>query len=129
MRSAIDETPNVGDRVRYRVSKGMKGLQAEEISILERFNVIDVEGRNFVGTLKKLENKDIVFIECDDTKQIFGKDVFVGKAELTRIGLSSSDNGRVVHFQVIADSDGRPKAQHITIDAAAIPIDSDDEDD
>merc|ERR1712232_416725 len=103
----------VGDRVQYRVTQGMKGLQAEDISIVSRVSPIDVEGLQFAGTLKKLENKEVVFIECAETKSIFGKDVFVGKTELGKAGLSTSDAGRRVNFEVAADSDGRPRPKNI----------------
>jgi len=97
---------------------GVKGPQAEEVRLLEPkastgFSPQDAVGRAFVGKLKQYsEDKGWGFIECKETHQMFGKDIFVHKREFDPgIILDSGDS---VMFLVVSGKDGRPEAKDVT---------------
>lgn len=108
----------VGDRVAFTFTMGVKGPQAEEVRLLESkagtgFTSQDAVGRAFVGKLKQYsEDKGWGFIECKETHHMFGKDIFVHKREFDP-GIIL-DNGDSVMFLVVSGKDGRPEAKDVT---------------
>jgi len=108
----------VGDRVAFTFTMGVKGPQADEVRLLEPkagagFSPQDAVGRAFVGKLKQYsEDKGWGFIECSETHHIFSKDIFVHKREFDP-GIIL-DNGDSVMFLVVSGKDGRPEAKDVT---------------
>eukprot|EP00933_Yihiella_yeosuensis_P023359 TRINITY_DN18185_c0_g2_i3.p1 TRINITY_DN18185_c0_g2~~TRINITY_DN18185_c0_g2_i3.p1 ORF type:complete len:435 (-),score=123.20 TRINITY_DN18185_c0_g2_i3:420-1646(-) len=105
-----------GSLVSFKVQLSQKGPQAATVNILPPGSFKTEgsgDGTFFTGTLKRYsEERGFGFLEGDDLKHIFGKDIFLHRRELE--GQSLSD-GAQVQFTVELDSQGQPAAKNCSI--------------
>lgn len=129
MRSAVRGARlAVGDEVQFTVQQGRGGPEAAAVSILSHSGSVNQNehegygrhekqesaGQYFLGSLKMFDaEKGWGFIECDETRQLYGKDIFAHKREF--MGSRSPDNGDRVRFVVEAGRDGRPEARSVVL--------------
>mmetsp|Transcript_65852 Transcript_65852/g.157381 ORF Transcript_65852/g.157381 Transcript_65852/m.157381 type:complete len:381 (+) Transcript_65852:82-1224(+) len=94
------------DKVVFNVTMGMKGPEACNVKLVSHSQT-DV----FAGTIKMWnEEKGWGFIECDETRQIYGKDIFLHKNELFG---NNPVLGEAVQFSVRFSDQGRPEATSV----------------
>jgi len=109
MRSALNgQTVQVGDKVRFRVTQGRKGPEASEVSVMAAD-----DGRVFTGVVKEWREKGFGFIQCDETRQLYGKDIFIHKKDLD--GTWLPQQGEAVQFTVTLSSEGRPEGLVVAV--------------
>mmetsp|Transcript_39589 Transcript_39589/g.86451 ORF Transcript_39589/g.86451 Transcript_39589/m.86451 type:complete len:394 (+) Transcript_39589:106-1287(+) len=103
--AGVDPMP--GDQVQFSVVPGMKGPEAAHVRVLGK------EGHQLhSGVIKQFsEEKGWGHIACDETRQIYGKDIFVHKKEL---GDLVPTGGEQVQFAVRISQDGRPEASNVS---------------
>jgi len=105
MRSALAGIPvKPGDNVCFGVQMGMKGPEAINVKVM------GPEGNEatYEGTIKQFaEDKGWGFISCEETHQLYNKDIFIHRNELN--GYVPSQ-GEVVQFSVKINNQGRPEA-------------------
>lgn len=104
-----------GDQVSFGVTMGIKGPQASHVTSMEKgtdWGSQVTSGRSFEGTIMHFnEEKGWGFIQCEDTRNMFGKDIFVHKREFEASMLGNSE---LVTFTVELTRDGRPEAKNVT---------------
>lgn len=105
LRSALDgAVVNPGDKVNFQVEKGgPKGPKAANVQVVQR-----IEDREdlpvFFGLVKRYdENRGLGFIDCAETKELYGKDILVFKSQLGELG---KRNGAKLSFSIIKDARG-----------------------
>uniref|UniRef100_A0A7S1RM95 CSD domain-containing protein n=1 Tax=Alexandrium catenella TaxID=2925 RepID=A0A7S1RM95_ALECA len=134
LRSSLHGTKiSAGDEVQFTLRQGLRGVEATEVRPLSRatttaspdeaFSVEgamqagqpEATGREFVGTLKMFDNtKGWGFLECDESRQLYGKDIFVHKREFPKG--CTPDNGDRLRFVVERGRDARPEARRVSLD-------------
>merc|ERR1719215_2463973 len=107
MRSALNgATVEAGDQVQFGVAMGTKGPEAENIRVISA-----KAGQVYVGTIKQFTaEKGFGFINCDLTRNLYGKDIFLHNKEL---GGYTPSQGEDVQFAVAIAADGRPEAVNV----------------
>mmetsp|Transcript_7988 Transcript_7988/g.24624 ORF Transcript_7988/g.24624 Transcript_7988/m.24624 type:complete len:358 (+) Transcript_7988:66-1139(+) len=97
-----------GDSVQFTVIMGQKGPEAANVKV-----VAPAGGEaSYVGTIKHFtEEKGWGFIACDETQQLYNKDIFIHKNEL---GGYTPSVGEAVHFSVQISAQGRPEATRLS---------------
>mmetsp|Transcript_12649 Transcript_12649/g.40458 ORF Transcript_12649/g.40458 Transcript_12649/m.40458 type:complete len:356 (-) Transcript_12649:92-1159(-) len=105
MRSSLNgATIKQGDSVQFQVVQGMKGPEASAVKVLGR----DGGDYTYAGSVKQFsEEKGWGFIACEETRSLYGKDIFIHKNHLQ--GYSPSE-GESVEFSVQISPQGRPEA-------------------
>jgi len=84
-----------GDRVSFTITQGRNGLLAVSIRLLDSRE--GVEG-TYLGTIKSYNpQKGWGFVACDDTQQLYGKDILVLADELPS---GNTTQGQQVYFSV-----------------------------
>jgi len=108
LRSALNGAPvSVGDSVGFQVSMGQKGPEAHNVKVIPGSS----EQILFSGSIKLWnEDKGYGFIACDDTKNIYQKDIFIHKKDLNG---HRPTPGETVQFSVVISEQGRPEATGI----------------
>lgn len=105
-----------GDEVQFTLRQGLRGVEATEVRPLSGAAHVSEEeaaGREYVGILKMFDSsKGWGFLECDESRQLYGKDIFVHKREFPRG--CTPDNGDSLRFTVERGSDGRPEARKVS---------------
>merc|ERR1712032_524019 len=119
MRSVLkDEAVAEGTLVSFTVTMGAKGPQAAELNILPA-GAIGSNGRpgtTLNGTIKSFDDqKGFGFIESNEIRNIFGKDIFIHKRELSDQTPSVGDS---IQFSVEMDNRGQPQARYPVISSA-----------
>lgn len=119
MRSVLkDEVVVEGTTVSFKVTMGAKGPQAAELTVLPA-GVVGSNGRpgnTLTGTIKSFDpQKGFGFIESDEIRNIFGKDIFLHKRELSDQVPNVGDS---VQFSVELDNRGQPQAKYPTLSGA-----------
>lgn len=115
MRSALrGGRISAGDQVSFGVTMGIKGPQASHVTSMEKgtdWGSQVTSGRSFEGTIMHFsEEKGWGFVQCEETRNMFGKDIFVHKREF---GESMLRNAEQVTFTVELTRDGRPEAKNV----------------
>jgi len=124
LRSSLHGTKiSPGDEVQFALRQGLRGVEATEVRPLSRgpaaFSWDEAVGREFVGILKMFDNtKGWGFLECDESRQLYGKDIFVHKREFPKG--CTPDNGDRLRFIVERGRDARPEARRVTLDGPGI---------
>mmetsp|Transcript_24647 Transcript_24647/g.70127 ORF Transcript_24647/g.70127 Transcript_24647/m.70127 type:complete len:428 (-) Transcript_24647:56-1339(-) len=96
-----------GDAVQFAVAMGQKGPEAASVRVIGATNQQEM----FTGAIKLWnEEKKWGFIECLETHQLYGKDIFFHKKDL---GENVPSPGEVVQFSVQISPEGRPEATGI----------------
>jgi len=126
IRSALRGVVAPGHQVQFCVSMGAKGPQAREVRSLEGggsdISPQMMAGKVFTGQLKLFnEEKGWGFITCEETRNLFCKDVFVHKREF---GNTSPTNGEEFQFTVETGNDGRPEARNVIPVGGFAPVKS-----
>mmetsp|Transcript_27713 Transcript_27713/g.76302 ORF Transcript_27713/g.76302 Transcript_27713/m.76302 type:complete len:349 (-) Transcript_27713:12-1058(-) len=112
------QTVNAGDLVSFKVTMGLKGPQATEVSLPPPGSISadGVPGKIFYGTIKNfIATKGFGFIEGEAVRTAFGKDIFVHKREF---GGEMPNSGDEVEFSVELDNNGQPQAKNVVARAA-----------
>jgi len=100
--SLMGNTVVTGDKVKFRVEKGEKGPKATSCDIVEKIADLAASMPTYYGKVKNFDaNRGMAFIECDETKSIYDKDILVLKTQL-----GDNPDGQVVSFNVVIDSRG-----------------------
>lgn len=109
MRSAIANggTIRQDDMVSFSVQAGQKGPEATNVRVMAQSY-----GQTFNGAIKQYdEEKGWGFIQCDETRQLYAKDIFIHKNEL---GGYVPQAGEFVQFAVQISKEGRPEATQMS---------------
>lgn len=116
--SFVDRTVTsiqAGVWVSFKASMQSRGPQATEVTELPQ-GCIGVEGqpgRLYHGTVKSWnEAKGFGFLEGEELRHLFGKDVFLHKRELEEG--AAPQPGETVSFSVELDKSGHPKAKTVS---------------
>jgi cold shock CspA family protein len=109
MRSALVGGPiKPGDNVAFFVQMGMKGPEALNVKVL---GLEESEEAIYEGTIKQFaEDKGWGFIQCEETHQLYNKDIFIHRNELN--GYVPAQ-GEAVQFAVKISNQGRPEATRV----------------
>jgi len=100
--SLMGNTVVTGDKVKFRVEKGEKGPKATSCDIVQKIADLAASMPTYYGKVKNFDEKrGMAFIECDETKSIYSKDILVLKTQL-----GDKPDGQVVSFNVVIDSRG-----------------------
>lgn len=112
MRSALNGAAiSQGDGLQFGVTMGMKGPEATNVR-----PVITDSERVFTGAVKMfVEEKGWGFIDCAESKQLYGKDIFMHRNQL---GGYSPQPGEAVAFAVQISPEGRPEGVALTFGPA-----------
>jgi len=104
MRSALNgNAVRDGDNVQFNVTLGMKGPEATHVRVIGQID----EHQIYVGSVKMFnQEKGWGFIACDETRTLFGKDIFIHKKDLAG---HLPTEGESVQFQVVVSETGRPE--------------------
>eukprot|EP00929_Paragymnodinium_shiwhaense_P007041 TRINITY_DN110_c1_g1_i1.p1 TRINITY_DN110_c1_g1~~TRINITY_DN110_c1_g1_i1.p1 ORF type:complete len:375 (+),score=97.56 TRINITY_DN110_c1_g1_i1:84-1208(+) len=104
----------MGQKVQFSVGMGQKGPEAQNIrpvgaGVIRKAAAPAVAAGGFyVGTVKSYNTeKGWGFISCDETMQMYGKDLFMHKNELAGYEPSA---GEQVQFSLTTSSNGQPQA-------------------
>merc|ERR1712048_191722 len=96
-----------GDTVSFGVQLGALGPEANSVTVVGQASA-DVA---YTGTIKQWsEDKGWGFIECDQTWQVYAKDIFLHKNELRGY---IPQLGEPVQFTVQMGKEGRPQAANL----------------
>eukprot|EP00930_Biecheleria_cincta_P062903 TRINITY_DN48344_c0_g1_i1.p1 TRINITY_DN48344_c0_g1~~TRINITY_DN48344_c0_g1_i1.p1 ORF type:complete len:391 (+),score=61.58 TRINITY_DN48344_c0_g1_i1:63-1175(+) len=113
------EGANPGEQVQFTVQMGQKGPEARDIKILGSSSytsyapVVGGSGGSFTGIVKSFNvEKGWGFIACDETMQIYGKDMFLHKNAL---GDYVPSVGEQIQFTATVGQNGQPQAGSISI--------------
>jgi len=109
----------IGDLVFFKMEMGMRGPQATEISVLlpGSIGADGQPGRRFKGVIKMFDaEKGWGFIEGQEVKDTFGKDLFIHKRELGEMQ-DLPQVGAEVSFTVELDNRGQPQAKNVEFSA------------
>lgn len=104
----------IGDQVAFSVKMGRKGPEAEQLTVLPMgsFGTEESAGAVFSGTVKSYnETKGWGFIDCEDAKTIFNKDIFLHKRECSD---TVPKEGDPVQFSVNVSASGKPEAATVS---------------
>jgi len=103
LRSSLQgSTVVTGDKVKFRVEQGDKGPKATSCDIVEKIADLAASMPQYWGKVKNFDEKrGLGFIECDETKSIYDKDILVLKTQL-----GEKPDGQVVSFNIVVDSRG-----------------------
>jgi len=114
MRSALNNAPvSVGDRISFAVEQGTKGPQGANVQVT---NTVFTQQW---GTIKLYNpEKGYGFIQCDATRHLFNKDIFVHSKELAG---ATPNQGDTVNFTVEISPQGRPEAINVSLNGAHPP--------
>lgn len=117
MRSALNgNTISDGDNVQFSVTLGLKGPEATNVRVMGQID----EQQLYTGSVKMFnQEKGWGFITCEETKSMFGKDIFMHKKELAN---HVPAEGESVQFQVQMSPEGRPEGVGLNFGAAAGPV-------
>lgn len=109
-----DQSIQSGDLVSFKVELAPKGPQATCVLVLPP-GAIGFDGKpgfSFSGVITRWnDEKGYGFLQGEDLKEIFSKDIFVSKRELGGI---TPTNGDTVQFCVELDKSGMPRAIDVT---------------
>lgn len=103
-----------GDQVMFSVDMGQKGPMASNVSMLPggTFGTEGATGNVFSGHIKSFNaEKGWGFVTSDETMNLFGKDLFLHKRELSSDAAPSP--GDQVQFTVQLSAQGRPEAARV----------------
>lgn len=110
---------NPGDQVQFAVQMGQKGPEARDIRIegassYTSYAPAAVEsGGTFIGTVKSFNaEKGWGFLTCDDTMQLYGKDMFLHKNAL---GDYIPAVGEQIQFTATIGQNGQPQAGSVNV--------------
>eukprot|EP00927_Polykrikos_kofoidii_P061703 TRINITY_DN56540_c0_g1_i1.p1 TRINITY_DN56540_c0_g1~~TRINITY_DN56540_c0_g1_i1.p1 ORF type:complete len:342 (+),score=59.77 TRINITY_DN56540_c0_g1_i1:67-1026(+) len=107
---------SAGDQVQFTVHKGLKGPEARDVRPLGQELAVQphhAANRVFNGRVKMFSaEKGWGFIACEETHQIYGKDIFVHKREFQDAGDMHDDDQ--VQFTVDVGKDGKPEARTVS---------------
>eukprot|EP00435_Cladocopium_sp_Y103_P023993 s3088_g5.t2 len=68
---------STGDRVNFRVERGIKGPKAVEVEVVERIQDMAERLPRYYGIVKNFDNtRGLGFIECEETKEVYDKDTW-----------------------------------------------------
>jgi len=112
LRSQLNGAPvTIGDSVAFSVNMGIKGPEAMNVRILSS----DYAAMHS-GVIKMWHaEKGWGFIDCPETRQLYGKDIFLHRKEL---GEQPVKEGDPVQFVVQISAQGRPESVNVTLGAA-----------
>jgi len=110
LRSALGgDSVNANDQVQFSVNIGMKGPEAASVKVIGR----GAATQSFVGTIKQYDQeKGWGFIVCDETRQLYDKDIFMHRNELSGY---VPQVGEIVQFTVQISPQGRPEATTVVM--------------
>jgi len=108
-----------GDKVNFKVEKGIKGPKAVDIEVTERISDKADSLPTYWGKVKNFDlNRGLGFIDCDETKAVYNKDILVLRSQLGDLG--DSFDGTVVSFNIVEDARG-VKAANVKICPEGFP--------
>jgi len=98
-----------GDTVQFIVGQGQKGIEAQQVRVM---GTAATSGQVYMGTMKNWnQEKGWGFISCNDTHQLYGKDIFLHK---NVTGAHTPSAGETVQFSVQISDQGRPEAGSVS---------------
>jgi cold shock CspA family protein len=103
--------------VSFKVQSDNKGPKAMDIRVIPEDAVGSdgYPGKQFSGIIKSFnQEKGWGFIEGDEIREVFGKDIFLNKREMDN---QSPNQGDQVFFHVEIDKDGQAQAKSIHVGA------------
>ncbi|CAK9097866.1 unnamed protein product [Durusdinium trenchii] len=107
---------STGDRVNFRIQTGFKGPKAVEIEVVERIQEMADRLPTYYGIIKNFHHdRGLGFIECDETKDVYEKDILVLRSQL-----GEQVEGAVVSFNIVEDARG-VKAANVKICPEGFP--------
>jgi len=109
------QTVSPGDQVKLSLEMGIKGPMAVNVQVLPQgsFSAEGIPGTLYMGTIKSFNSeKGWGFVTSDETEQIFGKDLFLHKREVSPDMEPAA--GMEVQFFVQLSVGGRPEATGVT---------------
>lgn len=114
LRSALNGTVvKEGDYIQFGVTLGLKGPEAANVRVLGHMD----EHQIYMGSIKMYnEEKGWGFIECNETRLLYNKDVFIHKKDLSGHAPSV---GETVQFTVTISESGRPEGSSLSFGGAA----------
>lgn len=100
-----------GERVRFAVDLNKKGRpQARDVQKYVESNAV-APTKTFVGKVKSFSvERGFGFIACEETRSIFGGDIFLHKKQAEEAGIKDND---MVVFSVEVSSKGQPQARKV----------------
>jgi len=104
---------SAGDLVSFEVGQGMKGPEATAVNVLPpgSFSTDKQAGNTYSGTVKSFNaDRGWGFIESDEIKATFQKDIYMHKKEFGGIVPNAGDP---VQFTIQISEHGRPEATNI----------------
>jgi len=116
LKSALQDCPEVapGDYVAFSVTMGKKGPEATSVRSAGQGGMDTV----YAGTIKQFtEEKGYGFISCQETRDIFGKDIFIHRNVLDGY---VPVVGETVHFGLQISKEGRPEATQMQFNQAGV---------
>lgn len=107
---------STGDRVNFRVERGIKGPKAVEVEVVERIQDMAERLPRYWGIVKNFDNtRGLGFIECEETKEVYDKDILA-----LRTQLGDAEEGAVCSFNIVQDARG-VKAANVKVHPEGFP--------